>query len=135
MFEECKSGVAMSRILKLVATVGTVILFGGFFTAPTVNGVQASESKKETFSFLLKFADYSYGSSSSNIKLAKDMCRDFKKAKTKKAKRKTAKTYGRAMKFGSRWPDAKIIEFTSIASTVYCPAQSFRLMNGVVAGI
>jgi len=125
----------MNRILKFVASVGAVVLLGGLFTAPPVNAVQPSEGKNETFSFLLKFADYSYGSSSSNMKLAKDMCRDFKKAKTKKAKRKTAKAYGRAMKFGSRWPDGKIIEFTSIASTVYCPAQSFRLMNGVVAGI
>ena len=115
--------------------LGAIVLVVGFFAAPVANALQPTVDNDETFSFLLKFADYSYGSSSSNMKLAKEMCRDFKNAESDKAKRRTAKTYGRAMKFGSRWPDAKIVEFTSIASTVYCPAQSFRLMDGVVAGL
>lgn len=109
---------------KWLIALSTTVLVGGLLAAPSAHAAQPTLSKDETFEFLINAADYYYGSTSAAKGLAKDMCRDIKRKKKRAAKREVAETYRLAMRLGSGWSDAKIAEFSAIATTVYCPAQS-----------
>lgn len=117
----------MYRKGKFVASVAAAMLVGPLLASPSANAAQPTLSKDETFGFLLNAADYYYGSESAARSLAKDMCRDIKRKKKRGAKKEVAETYRLAMQYGSGWSPYKIAEFTSIAVTVYCPAQ-FKYM-------